>query len=84
MLTKPLIFYGVDLHNNHTSSFNMKLEEKEKTTNLVELFYSADQVRVAGGVLKVHVIWEKQEEMKITFMLFLCAYPSQWLCQMIQ
>lgn len=36
-----------------------------KTTNLVELFYSSDQVRVAGGVLKVHVVWNKQQTMKI-------------------
>ncbi len=34
----------------------MTLKEKMETTNLVELFYSADQVRVAGGVLKVHII----------------------------
>lgn len=40
------------------------LKEERETTNLVELFYSADQVRVAGGVLKVHVIWKKKQQGK--------------------
>lgn len=39
-----------------------EIKEERETTNLVELFYSADQVRVAGGVLKVHIIWKKNRE----------------------
>lgn len=34
----------------------MFLKDKEKTTNLVKLFYSSYQVRVAGGVLKVNIV----------------------------
>jgi len=34
-------------------------------THLVELFYSTDQVRVAGGVLKVHVIWKKNRDKQL-------------------
>ena len=34
--------------------------EAGERTYFVELFYSADQVRVAGGVLKVHVIWKRR------------------------
>lgn len=46
------------------------MKEERETTNLVELFYSADQVRVAGGVLKVHVIWKKKKTgKKLTLML---------------
>lgn len=34
-------------------------QDRRSSLYLVELFYSADQIRVAGGVLEVHIIWKK-------------------------